>query len=175
MNDNVEVVQKAMSQHLGTTARNLSTAAVSFGLGTNPRLLSYCNLLLFALSPIFVLPLLKRVRFTLTHGLSCYMGDASSAAFWQAWDVTLLMLAVVPVLAAINYAGFRMMEKYSKNTAAFYGKANGVALECLGNIRTVAAYTIEEESVRRYSGLLESPMRKGIREVRWKHTSATSP
>ena len=88
------------------------------------------------------------------------------AAFWQGWDVTLLMLAVVPIMAAMNYVGFRMMEKYSKNTAAFYARANGVALESLSNIRTIAAYTIENELVDRYSSLLEGPMRKGIREVR---------
>ena len=76
------------------------------------------------------------------------------------------MLAVVPVMAAMNYVGFRMMEKCSKNTAAFYAKANGVAIESLSNIRMIAAYTIENTLVDRYSSLLERPMRKGIREVR---------
>ena len=35
LNGNVEVVQKGMAQHLGTAARHLSTAAVSFGLGNS--------------------------------------------------------------------------------------------------------------------------------------------
>ncbi len=85
------------------------------------------------------------------------------------------MLAVVPIMAAMNYAGFRMMEKYSKNTASFYGRANNVALECLGNIRTVSAYTMEDAAVQRYSNLLERPMRKGIKEVAMMTPSTTPP
>ncbi len=88
-----------------------------------------------------------------------------TAAFWQAWDVTLLMMAVVPVAGAVNYSGLRMMEKATKVSEAAYAHANSIALECVANIRTVAAYTMEACAAKQYSTALKIPMQKGIREV----------
>ena len=75
------------------------------------------------------------------------------------------MMVVVPLIAGTNYFGFRWMGKVARKAVAAYSEANGIALQCIGHIRTVVAYTMEPLAVDKYKAALRWPMKKGIDEV----------
>jgi ATP-binding cassette subfamily B (MDR/TAP) protein 1 len=85
-------------------------------------------------------------------------------AFTRGWAMTLVMLAVTPVLAGMGYCIATFM---SKNTAFInkaYGAANSIAQQALANVRTVYAFNGAERMVEAYSACLDTPMKVGIRQ-----------
>lgn len=85
-------------------------------------------------------------------------------AFWRGWDLTLIILAMVPILALVG-AGIGIMgSKLTKSADIAYAKANTISQQALGNIRTVAAFNHEDQVVREYSAALEWPLKAGIKQ-----------
>jgi ATP-binding cassette subfamily B (MDR/TAP) protein 1 len=85
-------------------------------------------------------------------------------AFWRGWDLTLIILAMVPILACVGAAIAIMGSKLTKSANIAYAKANTISQQALGNIRTVAAFNHEEQVVREYSAALEWPLKAGIKQ-----------
>lgn len=71
------------------------------------------------------------------------------AAFTQGWDMTLVLLAVTPLLAVVGAAVASVMGGMSTKANTAYAHANGIVQESLSNIRTVAAFNGQEQTVRR--------------------------
>lgn len=82
------------------------------------------------------------------------------------WRLTLLILAVIPVLASFAiFIGIRL-KKLSMAVSAELGEATNTLEETLSNEKTVKAFTREDYEVGRYSGRVENVFRLAIRRAR---------
>jgi len=79
-----------------------------------------------------------------------------SIGFAYGWALTLVILAVVPILAAGGAAYAKVMADATLAGQTAYAKAGGVASEALSLIRTVVAFGSEEQEAVRYEGHLRS-------------------
>ena len=75
--------------------------------------------------------------------------------FWYSWELTFLMLLVVPFVA--GGAGFygRMLRSVSRRVQDSLARASAVAEEALSGVRTVRAFAREEQEVARYSAAVD--------------------
>jgi len=88
-----------------------------------------------------------------------------SIGFAYGWALTLVILAVVPILAAGGAAYAKVMADSTLAGQTAYAKAGGVAAEALGLIRTVVAFGSEEQEAVRYEGHLRSAAATGKRRA----------
>jgi ABC transporter fused permease/ATP-binding protein len=83
--------------------------------------------------------------------------------FFMNWRLSMVMVAVVPVLA-IGIAVFaRAVRRLAKKAQDALAAAASVAEETLGNVRTVRAFAREEAETARYSAQVEESFRLGRR------------
>jgi len=89
------------------------------------------------------------VSMALRFGLSVL--GSLAVLFWYSWELTLLMLLVVPFVA--GGAGFygRMLRTVSRQVQDALAKASAVAEESLSGVRTVRAFAREAQEVARYA------------------------
>ncbi len=75
--------------------------------------------------------------------------------FWYSWELTLLMLLVVPFVA--GGAGFygRRLRNVSRRVQDALARASAVAEESLSGIRTVRAFAREGQEVKRYAAAVD--------------------
>ena len=85
------------------------------------------------------------------------------AAFAKGWDLTLVVLALVPVLAVVAGGIAIVVGRNTSQQSEAYGVANGIASEALAAIRTVLSFNGEEGTLRRYGMSLNKPMQVGIK------------
>ncbi|KAG6517606.1 hypothetical protein ZIOFF_021002 [Zingiber officinale] len=85
-------------------------------------------------------------------------------AFIANWQLSLIVLALVPLLGANGYIQMKFMKGFSKDAKVMYEEASQVANDAVGGIRTVASFSAEEKVMGIYKQKCESPMRKGIRQ-----------
>ncbi|KAK1866852.1 hypothetical protein I4F81_009364 [Pyropia yezoensis] len=76
-------------------------------------------------------------------------------AFVHGWQLTLVVLAVVPILMISGSAYTKAMAEGTLASQAAYAKAGGVAQEVLSLIRAVAAFGSEEQEALRYESHLQ--------------------
>ncbi|MEL6344269.1 MAG: ABC transporter transmembrane domain-containing protein [Myxococcota bacterium] len=74
---------------------------------------------------------------------------------WQSWQLTLLMLAVVPLVAIGAGLYGRALQRISKQVQDALAAATAVAEETLSGIRTVRAFSRESEETERYGAAVE--------------------
>lgn len=72
--------------------------------------------------------------------------------FYLSWQLTLIALAVVPILFAIVYTYTRRVKKASREVRKQEGKMISVVQEVLGSIRVVKAFSREDYEVHRLEG-----------------------
>lgn len=72
--------------------------------------------------------------------------------FYLSWQLTLIALAVVPILFAIVYTYTRRVKKASREVRKREGKMISVVQEVLSSIRVVKAFSREEYEVQRLEG-----------------------
>lgn len=104
-----------------------------------------------------------RTRLLLTADTCCSAWCLVSAAFARGWDVTLVILAAIPILAVVIGTITYFTNKITSEQSDSYGVANGIASEALAAIRTVLSFNGEERTVRRYGISLTRPMQVGIK------------
>jgi ATP-binding cassette, subfamily B (MDR/TAP), member 1 len=85
-------------------------------------------------------------------------------AFWRGWDLTLIILAMTPVLGLAGALISILGSKLTKQANTAYAEANTVSQQALANIRTVAAFNAEENTVARYANNLIIPLKVGIKQ-----------
>ncbi|CAH8301085.1 unnamed protein product [Eruca vesicaria subsp. sativa] len=83
--------------------------------------------------------------------------------FLSVWQLTLLTLAVVPLIAIAGGGYAITMSTISKKSEAAYADAGKVAEEVLSQVRTVYAYVGEEKAVSSYSKSLKRALKLGKR------------
>lgn len=82
---------------------------------------------------------------------------------WTSWQLTLVMLAVVPFVAIGAMLFARRVRSLSKTTQDALAGASEVADETLGNIRTVRSFAREDFEVNRYAAKVDLALQMGRR------------
>ena len=72
------------------------------------------------------------------------------AAFARGWDLTLVLLAVMPLLAGAAFGIATFMGKKEATASSAYATANGIVQEALSGIRTVISFNGEKRTAERY-------------------------
>ncbi|CAI7780581.1 unnamed protein product [Closterium sp. NIES-53] len=85
-------------------------------------------------------------------------------AFIAGWQLTLVMLAVLPLLAAAGAIMTVIVSKSSNKGQEAYAAAGTIVEECVSAIRTVAAFTGEHRAVQQYTVKLNKAFREGIKQ-----------
>ncbi|CAI5470840.1 unnamed protein product [Closterium sp. Yama58-4] len=85
-------------------------------------------------------------------------------AFIAGWQLTLVMLAVLPLLAAAGATMTVIVSKSSNKGQEAYAAAGTIVEECVSAIRTVVAFTGEHRAVQQYTVRLNKAFRAGIKQ-----------
>ena len=85
-------------------------------------------------------------------------------AFTRGWDMTLVLLSLLPVLAGTGFAISVLVTRLSSAMNRAYADANSLAQQALANVRTVYAFNGEERTVNDYDHALEAPLNVGIKQ-----------
>ncbi len=101
------------------------------------------------LQNVVTVNLLTALRFSL-QGLG-----AIAILLWTSWELTLVMLAVVPLVAIIAGVYGRLLRRGSKDVQDALARTSEVAEETLAGIRTVRAFARESTEVQRYRDAIE--------------------
>ena len=81
----------------------------------------------------------------------------------KGWQLTLVILACIPLLAATAGLMVSSIMKFSAREAKAYSRAGGIAQELFSQIRTVAAFTGESRGLDGYMAALSEVVSLGIR------------
>lgn len=84
----------------------------------------------------------------------------------RGWQLFLVVLAIVPVIAIASAVMGKSLAKHSKLAQAFYAKAGAVAEEALNAIRTVTSFNGHTFELKRYSAACDAAKEGGIRGTR---------
>jgi ATP-binding cassette subfamily B (MDR/TAP) protein 1 len=85
-------------------------------------------------------------------------------AFTRGWDMTLVLLSLLPVLAGTGFAISVLVTRLSSAMNRAYADANSLAQQALANVRTVYAFNGEERTVNEYDHALHAPLQVGIKQ-----------
>ncbi|XP_042391237.1 ABC transporter B family member 4-like isoform X2 [Zingiber officinale] len=85
-------------------------------------------------------------------------------AFLANWQLSLIILALVPLLVLNGFVQMKFVKGFSKDAKIMYEEASQVANDAVGSIRTVASFSAEEKVMQIYKQKCEGPMSKGIRQ-----------
>ncbi|GAV06617.1 hypothetical protein RvY_16576 [Ramazzottius varieornatus] len=97
-------------------------------------------------------------------GFAQFIGGFS-VGFYKAWDLTLVMLSVVPFLAIAGAFIAKVISSASTMEQEKYVKAGAIAEEVLSSIRTVTAFGGQKREVKRYDRELEASEKLGIKKA----------
>lgn len=95
------------------------------------------------------------VNLSMALQYSLQVVGALAILIWTSWHLTLVMLAVVPLVAIGTGIYSRSLRKVSKRVQDALAQASEVAEETLAGIRTVRAFDGEACEVKRYSEAVE--------------------
>ena len=83
-------------------------------------------------------------------------------AFLHGWQLTLLLLSMIPMMAVCTFFLTKIQASYANDEMAMYAKAGSYAEEVISNIKTVVAFGGEEKESQGYKDLLKPAKRSGI-------------
>jgi len=86
-------------------------------------------------------------------------------SFYHAWNLTLIILCVVPFMAAASMYESRIHRGYEDQTKKAYEKSGEVAAEAFKEIKTVASLTREEYFLNKYTAAIHHPHTLGKRKA----------
>ena len=85
-------------------------------------------------------------------------------AFTKGWDITLVLLAFMPILVITGFFSSMALRRINLHTSKAASEASTLAQEALANIRTVFSYNGEERTVKSYDDALAGPEAVGTRQ-----------
>ncbi|KAG0314917.1 Multidrug resistance protein 1 [Dissophora globulifera] len=86
-------------------------------------------------------------------------------AFSSNWRLTLVILALIPLLAASQYFAMGMLQGFSTKTKKAYEQSGRVANESIANIRTVVGLAKEATFESRYAQVTWEPHQYAVRRA----------
>ncbi|GBG27421.1 ABC transporter B family member 11 [Hondaea fermentalgiana] len=86
--------------------------------------------------------------------------------FVYSWKLTLVILAVAPLLAAGGFMMMKLMADATSGGLGAYARAGAVAEEAFSLVRTIQSYSIENRTVERYNDELKHAEDNGIKKSR---------
>ncbi|KAL0911828.1 hypothetical protein M5K25_017751 [Dendrobium thyrsiflorum] len=86
--------------------------------------------------------------------------------FSTSWKLTLLSLAIVPVLSVVVRKFGRFLRELSHKTQAAAAVAASIAEETFGAIRTVRSFAQEEYEISRYSAKVDETLNLGLKQAK---------
>ncbi|KAL1553054.1 ATP-binding cassette, sub-B (MDR TAP), member 4 [Salvia divinorum] len=110
------------------------------------------------------------IRALVGDALAQIVQDLSSAivglviAFFACWQLALIVLGLVPLIALNGYVQLKFMMGFSADAKVMYEEASQVANDAVGTIRTVASYCAEEKIMEMYRKKCEGPVKMGIKQ-----------
>lgn len=113
LNEDSNAIQTATGEKVGQFIHHLATFIGGIAIGAAPCPFVLCLHQLISKTPICYGPYPE-------HFVSC------RAAFWKGWKLTLVMISVLPLLAACGLAFGTLMGRLSTKSSEAYGKANSI-------------------------------------------------
>ncbi|KAL5182709.1 ABC transporter B family member 11 [Glycine soja] len=110
------------------------------------------------------------IRTLVGDALGLLVQDISTAitalviAFDANWQLSLIVLVLVPLVLLNGNLQMKSMQGFSTNAKKLYEEASQVASDAVGNIRTVAAFGAEEKVMELYQKKCVGPIQTGIRQ-----------
>ncbi|CAN6445538.1 unnamed protein product [Victoria cruziana] len=85
-------------------------------------------------------------------------------AFIANWQLSLIILALVPLIGFQGFAQIKFLKGFSADAKAMYEEASQVANDAVSSIRTVASFCAEKRVTDLYQEKCEAPRKNGIRQ-----------
>ncbi|KAF9433626.1 Multidrug resistance protein 1 [Entomortierella beljakovae] len=93
------------------------------------------------------------------------IGIGLGLAFSKSWRLTLVILALIPFLAASQYFALGTLTGFSNKTKKAYEQSGRIANEAITNIRTVVTLAKESKFESRYENVTQEPHRIALRRA----------
>jgi ATP-binding cassette subfamily B (MDR/TAP) protein 1 len=87
-------------------------------------------------------------------------------AFVGGWQLTLIMMTIMPLTAASYYVAAKRLSALAGDTRALFERATQIATDAVSNIRTVAAFGAEKRVLRLFDDALAGPLRAASKAAR---------
>ncbi|KAI7854460.1 P-loop containing nucleoside triphosphate hydrolase protein [Circinella umbellata] len=84
-------------------------------------------------------------------------------AMAKGWQLAVVMLAPIPILAGVSTAMSHFYSKYTQSTQNIYADAGSIAEQVFAGIRTVYAFTLQRRFLARYDKELEKAYATGTK------------
>uniref|UniRef100_A0A7N0UXW8 Uncharacterized protein n=2 Tax=Kalanchoe fedtschenkoi TaxID=63787 RepID=A0A7N0UXW8_KALFE len=84
-------------------------------------------------------------------------------AFSANWQLALIILFLLPLLAFSQFIQIRFLTGFSSNSKAMYEEASQVASDAVSSIRTVASFHAQKKVMQLYNKKCEGPVKAGKR------------
>ncbi|KAI1390393.1 P-loop containing nucleoside triphosphate hydrolase protein [Hypoxylon trugodes] len=82
-----------------------------------------------------------------------------------AWKIALVCLAMVPILLAAGIFQIRATSRHQERSHKAFVQAIGITVEAVNQIKTIASFSLEDETIGRYRKALKGPRKSMIKEA----------
>ena len=100
----------------------------------------------------------EAIRFTTTFIVGFIV------AFYYGWQLSLVLLAIVPVLAIAGFLIMKVVGDMSSSTNDSYAQAGAIVEEVFSQLRTVTSLNLEEHFCAKYNEKLDAAEKAGIKK-----------
>lgn len=74
-----------------------------------------------------------------------------------AWKIAIVCVAICPIFLAAGWMQLRILSRFEKKHDDAYAQAIGISVASVNSIKTIAALSIEEDTIERYKRILKGP------------------